>query len=71
MFGKDRDAYVARDVYSDDEDMEAGARDLESEELYSAKIARREDEMAIEEEKRHEEEKRRRKKERDFRERRG
>lgn len=34
LFGKDRNAYVARDVYSDDEDMEAGAQDLESEELY-------------------------------------
>lgn len=34
LFGKDRHEYVARDVYSDDEDMEAGARDLESEEKY-------------------------------------
>ncbi|GJE96568.1 hypothetical protein PsYK624_127660 [Phanerochaete sordida] len=70
IFGKDRNAYVARDVYSDDEDMEAGARDLESEELYSAKIARREDELAMEEERRHEEEKRRRK-QKDFKEKRG
>lgn len=34
IFGKDRNTYVGRDVFSDDEDMEAGARDLESEELY-------------------------------------
>ena len=39
LFGKDRNAYVARDVFSDDEDMEAGARDLESEELYRCVIA--------------------------------
>ncbi|KIP11172.1 hypothetical protein PHLGIDRAFT_125061 [Phlebiopsis gigantea 11061_1 CR5-6] len=71
LFGKDRNAYVAKDVYSDDEDMEAGARDLENEELYSTKVARREDELALEQERRHEEEKRRKKKERDMRERRG
>lgn len=40
IFGKDRNAYVARDVYSDDEDMEAGARDLESEELYRLVLPR-------------------------------
>ena len=33
MFGKDRSRYVAADVMSDDEDMEAGASDLEREEL--------------------------------------
>lgn len=32
MFGKNRDAYVQKDVYSDDEDMEADARVLEREE---------------------------------------
>ena len=37
----------------------------------SAKIARREDELAMEEERRHEEEKRRKRKEKDMRERRG
>ncbi|PSR72938.1 hypothetical protein PHLCEN_2v11175 [Hermanssonia centrifuga] len=69
MFGKDRNAYVGRDVLSDEEDMEADAMDLEHEELY--RLARKEDELAMEEERRHEEEKRRRKKERDSRERRG
>lgn len=34
LFGKDRNAYVARDVYSDDEDMEAGADEVEREEKY-------------------------------------
>ncbi|KAI0316458.1 hypothetical protein OF83DRAFT_245699 [Amylostereum chailletii] len=33
MFGKDRSRYVARDVMSDDEDMEMDARELEREEL--------------------------------------
>ena len=33
LFGKDRSRYVAADVMSDDEDMEAGASDLEREEL--------------------------------------
>lgn len=33
MFGKNRNAYVSRDVLSDDEDMEADARALEQEEL--------------------------------------
>ena len=32
MFGKDRRAYVDRDVFSDDEDMEADATALEREE---------------------------------------
>jgi hypothetical protein len=32
MFGKDRNKYVARDVMSDDEDMEADATALEMEE---------------------------------------
>lgn len=33
LFGKDRDRYVERDVFSDEEDMEAGASDLEREEM--------------------------------------
>ncbi|CCM04992.1 uncharacterized protein FIBRA_07190 [Fibroporia radiculosa] len=65
LFGKDRSRYVAADVMSDDEDMEAGARDLEKEELRSSRIARKEEELALEEERRHEEEKRRKRKERD------
>lgn len=71
LFGKDRRAYVERDVYSDDEDMEVGAGVLEREELRSARLARKEDEAALEQEKRHEEEKRRKKKERELKERRG
>jgi len=71
MFGKDRNSYIARDVLSDDEDMEADADDLMKEEMRSARLAKREDEMALEEEKRHEDEKRRRKRERDIRERQG
>ncbi|TFY52606.1 hypothetical protein EVJ58_g9914, partial [Rhodofomes roseus] len=71
LFGKDRSRYVAADVMSDDEDMEAGASDLEREELRSARIARKEDEIAMEAEKRHEEEKRRKRKEKESRDRRG
>ncbi|EMD34105.1 hypothetical protein CERSUDRAFT_117611 [Gelatoporia subvermispora B] len=71
MFGKDRSQYVNKEIFSDDEDMEAGASDLEREEDYSARHARREDELALAEERRHEEEKRRKKKERDMREKRG
>ncbi|KAJ3491793.1 hypothetical protein NLI96_g449 [Meripilus lineatus] len=67
LFGKDRNAYVSRDVLSDDEDMEAGADDLLAEEAFSSRIARREDELALEEERRHEEEKRRKRKEREKR----
>lgn len=33
LFGKDRDRYVEQDVFSDDDDMEAGASDLEREEM--------------------------------------
>lgn len=33
LFGKDRSSYIQRDVYSDDEDMEADAFDVEREEL--------------------------------------
>lgn len=33
LFGKDRSSYIQRDVFSDDEDMEAGAFDVEKEEL--------------------------------------
>jgi protein SPT2 len=58
-------------VYSEDEDMEVGASALEREELRSARLARKEDEAALEQEKRHEEEKRRKKKEREMKERRG
>ncbi|KAF8557115.1 hypothetical protein OG21DRAFT_1475651 [Imleria badia] len=65
LFGKDRSSYIARDVMSDDEDMEADASALMKEELRSARLAKREDEIALEEEKRHEEEKRRRKRERE------
>lgn len=65
MFGKKRDKYIGIDVFSDDEDMEADADALEREEMYSARIAKREDLEALEEERRHEEEKRRRKKEKD------
>jgi len=71
LFGKDRSQYVAADVMSDDEDMEAGARDLEYEELRSTRIARREEELAAEEERRHEEEKRKKRKEKEARDRRG
>lgn len=71
LFGKDRSKYVEQDVYSDDEDMEVGAGALEREELRSARLARKEDEAALEQEKRHEEEKRRKKKEREMKERRG
>ncbi|KAI0784275.1 SPT2 chromatin protein-domain-containing protein [Abortiporus biennis] len=64
LFGKDRSSYVARDVFSDDEDMEADAGAVMREEARSARLARKEDEIAMEEERRYEEEKRRRKKER-------
>ncbi|KIK91600.1 hypothetical protein PAXRUDRAFT_621660 [Paxillus rubicundulus Ve08.2h10] len=65
LFGKDRHSYVARDVLSDDEDMEADADVVMREEMRSARLAKREDEQALEAEKRHEEEKRRRKRERE------
>ncbi|TFK75085.1 hypothetical protein BDN72DRAFT_853510 [Pluteus cervinus] len=71
MFGRDRAQYVERDIFSDEEDMEADASDLEKEELMSARIARREDALAEAEEKRREEEKRRRKKEKEAAARRG
>ncbi|KAJ7163904.1 hypothetical protein C8R43DRAFT_257466 [Mycena crocata] len=65
LFGKNKAAYVARDVLSDSEDdddmMEAGASALEREEKLSERIARREEREAELEERRHEEEKRRRK----------
>jgi len=70
MFGKNRDAYVRKDVFSDDEDMEADATALEREEYESARVARREDDAALEEERRHEQEKRRRRKEKEARDRR-
>ncbi|KAF8123476.1 hypothetical protein EV363DRAFT_774342 [Boletus edulis] len=69
LFGKDRSSYVARDVLSDDEDMEVDASMVMQEELRSTRLAKREDEIALEEEKRYEEEKRRRKREREIRER--
>ncbi|KAG6872736.1 hypothetical protein C0995_007057 [Termitomyces sp. Mi166 len=65
FFGKNRDKYVNRDVFSDDEDMEADASALEREELRSARLAKKEDQLALEEERRHEEVKRRRKKEKE------
>ena len=40
LFGKDRNTYVARDVYSDDEDMEAGADEVEREEKFRCVIPR-------------------------------
>ncbi|KAI0027643.1 hypothetical protein K488DRAFT_90617 [Vararia minispora EC-137] len=60
IFGKKRDTYVSRDVYSDDEDMEANALDVEKEEKRSARLGRMEDLEAEKEEKRREEGKRRR-----------
>jgi len=66
LFGKNRDAYVAKDVLSDDEDMEADADALAREEFRSAQAAKREDEAALAEEKRHEEEKRRKRKQREM-----
>ncbi|KAF5379725.1 hypothetical protein D9615_005692 [Tricholomella constricta] len=70
IFGRDRNSYVSKDVFSDDEDMEADATLLEREEKMSARIAKKEDTLALEEERRREEEKRRRKREKDARERR-
>lgn len=69
IFGKDRSRYMERDVLSDDEDMEVDARLLEAEEKRSARIAKKEDELALQEEMRREEEKRRKRKEREARER--
>ncbi|TDL25773.1 hypothetical protein BD410DRAFT_826372 [Rickenella mellea] len=66
LFGKDRKTYVEVDVLSDDDDMEVDADALRREELRSARLARKEDEMALEEERRHEEEKRRRRKEKEM-----
>ncbi|KAI6123311.1 SPT2 chromatin protein-domain-containing protein [Pisolithus thermaeus] len=71
LFGRDRAAYVTRDIDSDDDDMEADASAVMTEELRSSRLAKREDELALLEEKRHEEEKRRRKREREVREKRG
>ncbi|KAK1231323.1 hypothetical protein PQX77_005565 [Marasmius sp. AFHP31] len=65
IMGKRRSDYVHDDIFSDEEDMEAGASDLEREEKMSARIAKREDLIAQEAEKKREEEKRRRKKERE------
>ncbi|KIJ67037.1 hypothetical protein HYDPIDRAFT_26446 [Hydnomerulius pinastri MD-312] len=67
LFGKDRNSYIARDVMSDDEDMEADVSAVMREEMRSARFAKHEDDLAMEEEKRHEEEKRRRKRERERR----
>jgi protein SPT2 len=66
--GRDRSAYLSRDVVSDDEDMEVDIRALEREEARSRKIAKREEEEAEAEERRHAEEKKRRKKEKEMRE---
>ena len=38
MFGKDRQQYTSRDVFSDDEDMEADATILEREEAYRSDV---------------------------------
>lgn len=54
---------MSRDVFSDDEDMEADASALEREEMKSALIGKREDDLALVEERRREEEKKRRKRE--------
>lgn len=69
MFGKDRNKYVKRDVMSDDEEMEADAIALQREEFRSTRMAKKEDEAALEAERRHEMEKRRRKREKEPRER--
>jgi protein SPT2 len=66
--GRERSNYLARDVVSDDEDMEADLNVLEREEALSRKIAKKEEEEAEEEERRHAEEKKRKKKEREMRE---
>jgi len=71
LFGKKRDSYVNRDVFSDDEDMEADALVLEREEKLSSRIAKREEQEELEAERRHEEEKRRRRKDKGALERRG
>ncbi|KAK2460149.1 hypothetical protein APHAL10511_007828 [Amanita phalloides] len=67
MFGRNRAEYVSRDVFSDDEDMEADASLVEKEEAVSTRMAAKEDQLALEQERRREEEKRRRKKEREAR----
>lgn len=64
MFGKDRNKYMSREVYSDDEDMEADASALEREEMISSRIARKEEEIALEAERLHNEEKKRKRKDR-------
>lgn len=63
--GRDRSSYVARDIVSDDEDMEVDVAGLEREEARSRKIAKREEAAAEEEDRRHAAEKKRRKMERD------
>ncbi|KZS94246.1 hypothetical protein SISNIDRAFT_453977 [Sistotremastrum niveocremeum HHB9708] len=65
IFGKRRDSYVNRADLSDDDDMEADAFSQEQEELYSARIARKEDERELAQLKMREEEKLRRKKEKE------
>ncbi|KAI1797333.1 hypothetical protein LXA43DRAFT_983891 [Ganoderma leucocontextum] len=67
LFGKDRSSYIERDVVSDDEDMEADVFDVEREELRSTRIAKKEDELALQEEKRREDEKKRKRKEKEKR----
>ncbi|KAF9266458.1 SPT2-domain-containing protein [Marasmius fiardii PR-910] len=67
IMGKKRSDYVRKDdIFSDEEDMEAGASDLEREEKRSSFIAKREDLLEQEAERRHEDEKRRRKKDRGY-----
>ncbi|KAJ8489668.1 hypothetical protein ONZ45_g13489 [Pleurotus djamor] len=60
LFGKSRSSYVEQSVFSDDEDMEADAGDLEREEKFSTRLAKKEDELALQQEKREQEEKERR-----------
>ncbi|KAF7327400.1 Member of major facilitator superfamily multidrug-dha1 sub-family [Mycena kentingensis (nom. inval.)] len=61
LMGKNRAEYVSRDYDSDDDDMEAGASDLEREEMKSSRVARQEDRDEEAAEKRAAEEKKRRK----------
>lgn len=64
LFGKSRQEYVDKTVDSDD-DMEAGASDLEKEEKYSTRVAKKEDLIALQMEKREQEEKERRRRQKE------
>jgi len=63
--GRKRESYAGYNDYSDESDMEADAADQEREELYSSRMAKREDEEALAAIQRHELEKKRRKQERE------